>query len=431
MHHFQLKPVRSLDSLRPAWSGQIRHGPLPSAVITNPSITTSIKVTSSTPHSTLINSIDQPNVLLNANDTPANAESSVNIGTYPLSSVDSKANKIRMEVDKTSPLVVSQRCIDNAQPNNFLHQVHTSEFTKTSMSLRTQELDAKQHKNKFERSTKGTKFYVDDIFPSYDSDTHLKENDPFDTSKVFMPTYLQPSILQGTNPSLSINYHVPLHAYNSTPCSAYSKVNVIIRYLFCVSVLALPLSSFNICILHIYPFVLSISSEALFFTYLCIEEILSKMSLHVLPSLMNYHFSCPQESPEVPDLIRLDSTASSDDFDPLLSKSSEFPSSKQMTQSLHIPEMGEGLSNPLYPYFQPLHKSNDKQQKSSDNIDDLDLLQAYGLDFKKFGISNGDSSSKNLTVCNTSESSINIDTSFSLTLNAPAIKSQNNWTKFE
>lgn len=135
------------------------------------------------------------------------------------------------------------------------------------------------------------------------------------------------------------------------------------------------------------------------------------------------------ESPEVPDLIRLDSTTSSDDFDPLLSKSSEC--SKQMTQSLNIPEMSEGLSNPLYPYFQPLHKSNDKQQRSSDSAGDLDLLQAYGLDFNKFNISNGGSPSKNSTVCNTSESSINIGSTFSLGLNTPAIKSQNNWTKFE
>ncbi|XP_076670470.1 DENN domain-containing protein 1B isoform X6 [Andrena cerasifolii] len=138
------------------------------------------------------------------------------------------------------------------------------------------------------------------------------------------------------------------------------------------------------------------------------------------------------DSPEVPDLIRLDSTGSSDDFDPLLSKSAEFAGSKQMTQSLHIPEMGEGLSNPLYPYFQPLHKGTDKQQKSSDNIGDLDLLQAYGLDFNKFRVSNGDSPTKTSTVCSTSESSIsNIDSTFSLALNAPAIKSQNNWTKFE
>ncbi|XP_076375421.1 DENN domain-containing protein 1A isoform X8 [Megalopta genalis] len=136
--------------------------------------------------------------------------------------------------------------------------------------------------------------------------------------------------------------------------------------------------------------------------------------------------------PEVPDLIRLDSTVSSDDFDPLLSKSSEFPSSKQMTQSLHAPEMGEGLSNPLYPYFQPLHKTTEKP-KSSDNIGDLDLLQAYGLDFNKFNISNGGSPTKNAATCNsTSESNIgNVDSAFSLTLNATAIKSQNNWTKFE
>lgn len=143
-----------------------------------------------------------------------------------------------------------------------------------------------------------------------------------------------------------------------------------------------------------------------------------------------------QDSPDVPDLIRLDPTNSSDDFDPLLSKSSEFTNTRQMTQSLHLPEMGEGLSNPLYPYFQPLHKSNDKP-KTSDNAGDMDLLQAYGIDFNKFSLANGDSSTKNTTTtCNRSvpDNSIsNIDTldTFSLTLNAPAIKSQNNWTKFE
>ncbi|XP_078046006.1 DENN domain-containing protein 1A isoform X1 [Augochlora pura] len=138
------------------------------------------------------------------------------------------------------------------------------------------------------------------------------------------------------------------------------------------------------------------------------------------------------DSPEVPDLIRLDSTVSSDDFDPLLTKSTEFPNSKQMTQSLHAPEMGEGLSNPLYPYFQPLHKTTEKP-KSSDNIGDLDLLQAYGLDFNKFNISNCGSPTKNAATCNnTSESNVgNVDSAFSLTLNATAIKSQNNWTKFE
>lgn len=102
-----------------------------------------------------------------------------------------------------------------------------------------------------------------------------------------------------------------------------------------------------------------------------------------------------------------------------------------MSQSLHLPEMGEGLSNPLYPYFQqPSHKTN---EKISDNVGDMDLLQAYGIDFNKFSLSNGDNSSAtNTAACNRGDNSINdtMDT-FNLTLNASAIKSQNNWTKFE
>lgn len=61
----------------------------------------------------------------------------------------------------------------------------------------------------------------------------------------------------------------------------------------------------------------------------------------------------------------MDSTNSDnddDDFDPLLSKSSEGVGGnnsipKQMSQSLNVPSyndlINEGLSNPLYPYFVP------------------------------------------------------------------------------
>lgn len=150
----------------------------------------------------------------------------------------------------------------------------------------------------------------------------------------------------------------------------------------------------------------------------------------------NYRYICIflQDSP---DLIRLDSTNSNDDFDPLLSKVSEFSSTKQMSQSLHLLEMSEGLSNPLYPYFQQSsHKNNDKP-KASDNIGDMDLLQAYGIDFSKFSLTNSDNPSiKNTPVCNRSlpDNNINnIDTmdTFNLPLKTSAIKSPNNWTKFE
>ncbi|XP_034193078.2 DENN domain-containing protein 1A isoform X2 [Osmia lignaria lignaria] len=359
-----LKPVRSLDSLRPAWNGHMRHGPPPNPVVTNPIVTSSSQTISSNPHSTLISLVDQSNVTLNTNDN-INTQTSVN-KTYPFDSLALKVNKAGEEIDKSS-----EESVHNAHSSNFLH-----EFTEHNTSLYSQNTDINHCKNGFENCSENTEIYPDDVFTNYNLDVtkhsfdkclknfnsrfHLKENDPFDTSKVFIPSYLQPPIFQATNASLSVNCHVPSHAYNSTSYSAHSK-----------------------------------------------------------------------DSPEVPDLIRLDSTTSSEDFDPLLSKSSEFTNSKQMTQSLHIPEMGEGLSNPLYPYFQPLHKNNDKQQKSSDNIGDLDLLQAYGLDFNKFSISNGDSPTKKSNICNTSENSINVDNTFSLTLNTPAIKSQNNWTKFE
>lgn len=163
---------------------------------------------------------------------------------------------------------------------------------------------------------------------------------------------------------------------------------------------------------------------------------LERINIDLMHELRDVIFPNPPvdrtDSP-IPDLIRLDSTNSNDDFDPLLSKSSEFSNTKQMSQSLHLPEMGEGLSNPLYPYFQqPSHKTNEKS-KISDNVGDMDLLQAYGIDFNKFSLSNGDNSSAmNTAACNRSDNSINdtMDT-FGLTLNASAIKSQNNWTKFE
>ncbi|XP_033334876.1 DENN domain-containing protein 1A isoform X3 [Megalopta genalis] len=362
-----LKPVRSLDSLRPAWSGHMRHGPPPSTNVANPiiTVTSSAKTPSHhIPHSSFGRSVDRSNILLDINDVLiGNIQTGAN-RSLPLNSLAMKSNNVvESKTEKMSFPPVSQVCADNVCSKN--------------VSLNTQKMKTKQHKNIVGLCSSNVKFYTDDILTNYDpgmdgksfdshlktleSSTSLKDNDPFDTSKVFTPSYLQSTIFQTTSASLSVNSNVSYYAFNSTSCSAHSK-----------------------------------------------------------------------DFPEVPDLIRLDSTVSSDDFDPLLSKSSEFPSSKQMTQSLHAPEMGEGLSNPLYPYFQPLHKTTEKP-KSSDNIGDLDLLQAYGLDFNKFNISNGGSPTKNAATCNsTSESNIgNVDSAFSLTLNATAIKSQNNWTKFE
>ncbi|CAI6362230.1 unnamed protein product [Macrosiphum euphorbiae] len=75
--------------------------------------------------------------------------------------------------------------------------------------------------------------------------------------------------------------------------------------------------------------------------------------------------SMPSESPmETKDLIRLDSTSSIDDFDPLNSPTN--------SNGL-VP--GVGLSNPLYQYFVPLNKT---QLETKNNND---LLNEYGLNF--------------------------------------------------
>ncbi|XP_043480871.1 DENN domain-containing protein 1B isoform X2 [Leptopilina heterotoma] len=147
------------------------------------------------------------------------------------------------------------------------------------------------------------------------------------------------------------------------------------------------------------------------------------------------------ETSESQDLIRLDSTNSDDDFDPLLTKS-RFNAPNQMSQSLNIPQMGEGLSNPLYPYFQPANQSSaelNQPQQHPEKCKDLDLLQEYGLDFNKFSLTNGAASSSSSSTSKIpsqfsqdfSENNFSINNSFGAQFSAQTVKSQNNWTKFE
>lgn len=98
--------------------------------------------------------------------------------------------------------------------------------------------------------------------------------------------------------------------------------------------------------------------------------------------------------------------------------------------------MGEGLSNPLYPYFQPANQSNAEMhqpQHHPEKSKDSDLLQEYGLDFNKFSLTNGASSSKISSTFSQdfSENSFSNNNSFGAPFSTQTIKSQNNWTKFE
>ncbi|XP_025271150.1 DENN domain-containing protein 1A isoform X1 [Camponotus floridanus] len=365
-----LKPVRSLDNLRPAWSGHLRHSPSPSTVITNPC------------------EISSKKSILTSSPYPLPSDTSFNQSKmFSSNLLASKTNRTVKEVDKTSLLPASASYNQNTEPNRFLHElnihnnlmkpvvdlslcVHEKENPKTeeNFSSNNKNVNCKDNfTNANSISNTWTSESFDRPFKTSNFLHEVNEDDPFDTSKVLMPIYLQTApLFKSKISSMPAPFHPLSHPFNTTSCSAHVK-----------------------------------------------------------------------DSPEVPDLIRLDSTNSNEDFDPLLSKVPELSSTKQMSQSLHLPEMNEGLSNPLYPYFQQSsHKNNDKP-KASDNVGDMDLLQAYGIDFSKFSLTNSDNpSTKTTTVCNRSvpDNKINnVDTmdTFNLTLNTSAIKSPNNWTKFE
>lgn len=74
---------------------------------------------------------------------------------------------------------------------------------------------------------------------------------------------------------------------------------------------------------------------------------------------------------ETKDLIRLDSSSSIDDFDPL----------KNPDENNGLTP-GVGLSNPLYQYFVPFSKIQSETKNNND------LLNEYGLNFDLLSLSN-------------------------------------------
>lgn len=234
MHHFQLKPVRSLDSLRPAWSGHLRHGPPPSNIITNPRKISSVK----------------PILLSSFHPLPVNnLFNQSKVSTF--NSIT--ANRIVKEVDKTSLLLTSPTSYNQVVeplPNRFLRELHIHNDLMRSV-INSSSCDHENENVKSEEKFSfNKKFNSKDIFAHTDSTSstwepfdrpfktsnflnEVNEDDPFDTSKVFMPTYLQTApFFKSTIPMVPIQfYHPLLHPFNTTSCSAHAKVNIIVHYL--------------------------------------------------------------------------------------------------------------------------------------------------------------------------------------------------------
>lgn len=218
----------------------MRHGPPPSTNVAKPIITFSTKTSfHQTPYSALIKSADRSNIFLNTNDTLiSNSEPGLS-RSLPLNSLIVKSdNTFESKTDKISVLSVLPKSAENAQ-SHFVHDT----------PLHPENTDFKQYKNNLKSCSKNVKIYTDDIRVNYHSDIeklnksdsrlktsessfYLKDSDPFDTSKVFTPSFLQPTIFQTANASLSINSNISSYAFNSTSCSAHPKVNAINRYIF-------------------------------------------------------------------------------------------------------------------------------------------------------------------------------------------------------
>ncbi|XP_033611221.1 DENN domain-containing protein 1B isoform X2 [Cryptotermes secundus] len=185
------------------------------------------------------------------------------------------------------------------------------------------------------------------------------------------------------------------------------------------------------------------------------------------------------------DLIRLDSTPSDEDFDPLYAKDKPL-TTHSVNQTLPIAT--EGLTNPLYPYFVPtvgkssstyagnqsfLHSQSQRRlnvagkvpeqrvQNSSVgqtygalcsssssnalipgqyNVQDMDLLKEYGLDFKALSFKNGGPALRptppvSLSSSSPAMSSVVARNPFENLVDFPdsAVKShsKNQWTKFD
>lgn len=241
-----MKPVRSLDSLRPAWSGHLRHGPPPSIVITNPCENSSTK-----PISSSFRPFPSDKSIKRSNTTPDTSAASK---AFLYNSLTTKTNKIVKEVDKTSLLPVSSTSYNQTvDPNRFLHEIHVhNDLMKTVANSQLYICEKKDVKSEGKVSSRDEKFDSKDILTEsttsmWDSEPfdktfktsnflhEVNENDPFDTSKIFMPTYLQTPLFKSTIPSIPIQFHHPLpHPFNTTSCSAHAKVNIIVHYIFYV-----------------------------------------------------------------------------------------------------------------------------------------------------------------------------------------------------
>jgi len=203
--------------------------------------------------------------------------------------------------------------------------------------------------------------------------------------------------------------------------------------------------------------------------------------------MKQYHYLFVLQKEGGGDLIRLDSPPSDEDFDPLCSKDKPVTA---VSVSQTLPTTTEGLTNPLYPYFVPTigkslsssshHTGNQSflysqphrhlnvtgnvpEQRVHDssagqsygalypsssnalgagkyNVQDMDLLKEYGLDFKTLSLKNGGASLRPVPPASLSSSTPTVSSAGArdpfenlVEFSDSAVKNhpKNQWTKFD
>lgn len=229
-----MKPVRSLDNLRPAWSGHLQHSPSHSTIITNPFENSSKKP------------ISPPYPL--PSDTLFNQSK-----VFTSNLLTSNTNRTVEEVNKTPLLSMSSASYNqNTESNQFLHElnIHNDVIRPVAdLSLHVHEKQNLKAENNF--SSNNRKFNCD-IFTNVNSISNtldnesfdrpyqtsnflheVSEDDPFDTSKVLLPIYLQTApLFKSRIPSIPAPFYPLSHPFNTTSCSAHVKVNITLSIIF-------------------------------------------------------------------------------------------------------------------------------------------------------------------------------------------------------
>lgn len=241
---FQLKPVRSLDSLRPAWSGRLRHGPPPNPSSTQnpspyehyqlPKHSTPIAVTSKDPY-------PSPPAPRTASVDAAQLNDQKSTSSNSLEMKSSNSSKLRKD---KAPLIGLSSVRPNSAPSEtkssdvsheFVNPTNpfvshgNFEFESVDGSLKVKTDSVVDGSKEVEPSV--NKLRTEDPFELYSNPSTLNEiysnqslSDPFDTSQVLNPFGFPNPLFRTDNHKLPIDS--PSSLKNIDSCSAHAKVNV-------------------------------------------------------------------------------------------------------------------------------------------------------------------------------------------------------------